>query len=535
MILRVHNRSWVVIFWILALIFTASAQTPRRQSKIIPKKVTQTDTSETDKGPNEITFRQSAPKGWVWVTQTIDLARQLGGEENIMTLDGEPLPSMLRKRVTLGLVLDDEGHIVTRLIDVMPGNPPIDITARALGHIPTPVKFLGMDTVTGLCVLKANDPNLTLANFSGYSSPRGLPNRLNIRLFGVHPNQTLSLGSRLVAQGPRISFYNGQISKATSDFRYSASNPIYHLISPQLTAVQDCSLIFDRENSVFGLAIYDTGSQGPHLVYPIKQVSKIANAVIQSNHSLAHGWLGTAGTDATMRIPTGTEKSLNRDLGVQVTAVAPDSPAELAGVQPRDILLSVNERRVETLAHMASIIQRLPARSEITLKVRRGDEYKSLKAKLVPAPATDPEQQLMVFNQQLETMEVELSRTSPTDPRRQRLESRVGMMRDFVGAVTNPAPPEIRLRVFYGFEVQTLTGQLMKYFAVTNGLLVSNVIENNKAARSGLRTGDVILKVGDLPINNLASLIQALDKSSSNSPVMTISRNRDQVKINFQR
>ena len=525
MFLRVHLcfrlRFWVISFWILALIAPSFAQNRQRKSKTPSTTPNPTAPAPLDNQPNVYVTRQSAPKGWVWVTQTVDLTQQLGGEENIMTLDGEPLPSMLRKRVTLGLVIDDKGHIVTRLIDVSPSNPPVSISVRAWGFKPSPAKFLGMDTVTGFCVLKADDPNLKPASLSIYDQ---LPARLNIRLYGFHPNQALNLGPAMIAVNPRTNFYSGRIAKATGDFRSSTTNSIYYLLSPQLTAVQDCSLILDKGDAVFGLAVYDTGSDGSHIVYPISQLQNIAEEVIKSHRSLAHGWLGA--------IPA---TGMNDNSGVQLTAIAPDSPAEVAGVKAKDILLSVNERRVETSAQLISIIRQIPADSEVTLKVKRGGEYKNLKARLVPAPATEPEEQLFAFARRLETMEEQLKAMAPTDPERQKLESRVGMMRIFVGAVTNPAPPEIRLRVFYGFEIQPLTGQLMNYFVVTNGLLITNVTENNKAARSGLMAGDVILKVGNSPITDLTSLLGALDKSSNESVEITVSRRREQLKINFQR
>ncbi len=470
--------------------------------------------------------RQTAPQGWVWVTQTIDHAKQLG-VDNVMTLDGEPVPSMVRLRVTLGLIIDDQGHIVTRLIDVSPGNPPINITIRGSANVTT-ARFLGMDTVSGLCVLKSDDPTLKIAHFS---TTQSFPARINIRLYGFHPRQASNLGSSMTAGYPRRNFYSGQIVKAGSNLRFNNNIPLYHLVNPQLAEVQDCSLILDKGDSVFGLAFYNIGGQGPHLVYPIAQILSIAQPVIKSNQSIAYGWLGASGRDmnALANNPT-AEKP-----GVRLIAVAPDSPADMAGVKAQDILLSVNNRRVETLSQLASIMQQMPADSEVMLRVKRGSEYKHLKAKLAPVPAIEPEQQVFTFAQRLETMEEELKSMSPTDPKRQRQESRVGMMRNFVGAVASPAPPEIRLRVFYGFEVQALTGQLMKYFTVTNGILVSHVTENNKAARSGLMAGDIVLKVGNANIDNLAGLITALDKSSGESVEITVSRQREQMKINFIR
>jgi S1-C subfamily serine protease len=473
---------------------------------------------------------QTPPKGWVWVTQTIDTAPEIFEIDNIMTLDGEPIPSMKRLRVTLGLVIDDLGHIVTRLINVSPNKQPIDITVRGTANVMA-ARFLGMDTVTGLCVLKADDSGLKAAKFASAVS---FPPRLNIRLYGFHPKQAANLGLAMTSGYPRRNFYSGQIVKIGGNSRFNNNIPVYQLISPQLTEAQDCSLILDKDDTVFGLAFYNInnnkigGGQGPHLVYPISQILSIAEPVIKSNQSVAYGWLGASGRD--LRITTNNQSAENS--GVRLVAVAPDSPADVAGIKAEDILLSVNNNRVDTLTQLASIMQQIPADSEVMLRVKRGTEYKQLRAKLAPAPAIEPEQQVMTFTQRLETMEEELKSMSPTDPNRRNKESKVGMMRNFVGAVSaSPAPPEIRLRVFYGFEIMPLTVQLMRYFDVTNGVLIANVSENNKAARSGLMAGDIILKVGDVQVDNLASLITALDKGPAE---ITISRHREQFKIDFR-
>ncbi|MGH9831820.1 MAG: PDZ domain-containing protein, partial [Blastocatellia bacterium] len=76
---------------------------------------------------------------------------------------------------------------------------------------------------------------------------------------------------------------------------------------------------------------------------------------------------------------------------------------------------------------------------------------------------------------------------------------------------------------------------LMNYFTVTNGVLVTNVIENNKTAKSGLQAGDVIIKVGEKTVTSLATLIGALDAATGESVEITVSRRREQVKIAFHR
>ncbi len=523
-------RILLIVFWILALFPSPSAQTTRRQAQS-PRKTTKPATESQNNG---VRLRQNAPTGWVWVRQRIDLSKQFGGEENLYTLDGEPPPDMQRTRVSLGLVLDNEGHVITRLIDVTPNNPPLNVTVRADGARPVKAKFLGMDTVTGLCVLKVEENKETLKAANISANATLLP-RLAIRLYGFHPNLTQGNSAVMSLDSPRRNFYPGQIVKAVNDFRYNSNNPIYYLLSPQLTPVQDCSLIFEKENVVFGLAIYDIGSEGKHLVYPISRVQAIAEKVIKSHQSIAYGWLGATGRDVYAPIQTATSKPQPVELGVRVTAVAPDSPAEQAGVKVQDVVVSINDRRVETYGQMATAMRQIPADSEINLRVKRGNEYKLLKAKLVPAPATDPEQQLFAFVRRLEAMKTELKALPASDPTRDRMESRVNMMSSFVTAVTSPAPPDIRLRVFYGIEIQSLTGQLMNYFAVTSGVLVTNVSEKSKAALAGLQAGDVIVKIAEQDITNLATLLKTLDGAPGETVEVTVSRRRESVKLSFLR
>lgn len=526
-------RILVVCFWILALIISAFAQTSRRKAKSPRNDRSTATTQSPDSKNNRVSLRQNEPIGWVWVSQTIDLSGQFGGEENIFTLDGEPPPLMQRKRVSLGLVLDDQGHVVTRLIDVTPSNPPTELTVRISGSGGRPIKarFVGMDTVTGFCVIKIEGQAPKQADFVSANS---LLAKLNIRLYGFHPNQSLNpaLGAAMNVETPRPNSFAGQIVKAVGDFRYNSNNPIYYLVTPELKAVQDCSLVF-KDDSVFGIALYDTGSQGRHLVYPISRVKAIVESVIKSNQSIAYGWLGANGQTLPRPINTQTSGSMKLEPGVIITAIAPDSPADLAGIKPKDVLLSINDYRVETREQLATAFRQIPADSEVSLRIKRGSEYKMLKARLIPAPATEPEQQLFAFVRRLEAMKDQLRAIPSGDPSRQNLEARVNMMSSFVQAVTSPAPPEIRLRVFYGFEVESLTGQLMNYFAVTNGLLVSNVYSNNKAALAGLQAGDVIVKVAGQPIDNLNDLARALGNTQGDSIEITVSRRRDLLTLSL--
>ncbi|MGA1368289.1 MAG: PDZ domain-containing protein [Blastocatellia bacterium] len=468
------------------------------------------------------------PVGWVWVSQTFDLSKQIGEEESILTLDGEPLPSLLRQRVTLGLVIDEQGHIVTRLIDISPTSPPSDLSVRSLTTRAVAARFIGMDQVSGLCVLKAEGGNLPVASFY---SPSILPASLEIRLYGFHPNQRMNLQANVVYSNPRRTFSPGKVSKATQDFRYQSNNPVYHLLSPRLTPIQDGSLVLGPMNQIFGISIYDSSGQGPDLVYPISRIVSVANSIIQSKQSVTHGWLGATGIDATTGPPSAIYQPSLENVGVRITAVAPDSPAEKAGIFPKDLLLYLNDRRIRNYAQLVTAVRQLPVGSEIFVRVRRGSEIRVLKATLVASPSIEPEQQLRTFAQKIEEMQSSLRLMREGDPARPGLLERIEKMKYFLDTITVPAPPRVRLRVFLGIETAPLAGQLMGYFAVTNGLLVTSVEEKSKAAIAGLQAGDVVTQVNSTTITGIETLSQSLFQSTGEPLSMVIVRHREKKTI----
>jgi S1-C subfamily serine protease len=433
---------------------------------------------------------------------------------------------MLRRRVTLGMVLDDEGHIATRLIDVSPQNPPAAVTVRSMETRSVKASFIGMDLVSGICILKAEPSGLTPGKFY---TPAPLPLRMDIRLYGFNPNQRMTPNASSVYTNPRRNIYEGQISKAVDDIRYLKTSPIYYLTAPPLTAAQDGSLVLGPGNGVFGLAIYDGSGQGRHLVYPISRIKSLAGMIISSRQSLRYGWFGATGMDMKVGPPSPTYRASIDNLGVRIVAVAPDSPADQAGLRPRDIILSVNERRITSYAQLATLLRQFPPESEITVQIRRGAETKVLRARLVPSPALEPEQQLLTFARQLESMEDELKRLAPSDPRRPALQDRVVRMRTFVSAITAPAPPEIRLRVFHGLEILPLTPQLMRYFGVSQGVLVTTVAGSEGIGRM-VRAGDVITKIGETEVTDVVTLLNGL--GGTGRPIeLTIIRNRVEERI----
>jgi len=83
---------------------------------------------------------------------------------------------------------------------------------------------------------------------------------------------------------------------------------------------------------------------------------------------------------------------------------------------------------------------------------------------------------------------------------------------------------EVR-RPFLGIEMQELTDDLKREFSVDYGVLVSQVMEGDPADKAGVRTGDVVLKVGDKEVRSPHDLLFAvLDYSPGDEVKLLIDR-----------
>lgn len=466
---------------------------------------------------------RQAPPGVVYVSQQIDLLPQIADAQDIFTSEGAPLPVLKSRNVTLGVVIDDQGHVVARLADITQTNPPQNLSITTPMGKGLPARFIGMDSVTGLCVLSVNPALLRLPNFStaiADNEPRSLT------MFGFNPNQ--KQGGQIVMVRPRINPYPCALARATDDFRYSTGTPLFYLKTPQLTAVQDGSVVFDASDAIFGIAFYDLNGEEKHLVYPITRIRNIAQAIITSRGSIGHGWLGATGRDATPVVRTpqmengevpGNVGPVNTTRGVMVMEVFPESPADKAGIRKFDVLMGIGKYEIAGVSQLRRALQQLPADSEIVLKVRRGNEYKMIPARLALAPA-DP---VKVAQDQFARWQAEIDKLPADDPQRQTLIARRDTAGSIYVSIMSTARPEIRLRVLHGIEVEALTPQLAEHFATPGRVLITEV---NTANRFSLQAGDVIVKVGETEIPNVDALVKALDDQADSGTEITITRQR---------
>ncbi len=80
-------------------------------------------------------------------------------------------------------------------------------------------------------------------------------------------------------------------------------------------------------------------------------------------------FLGISATVAAIERRLVRELDLLSDRAVEVAALEPKGPAERAGIQPGDLIVSVNDRLVSSVDDLHQLLSRLPADKPITLSV----------------------------------------------------------------------------------------------------------------------------------------------------------------------
>ena len=197
------------------------------------------------------------------------------------------------------------------------------------------------------------------------------------------------------------------------------------------------------------------------------------------------------------------ELKLPEEAGVEVTRIAPDSPAEKAGIKTGDVITQYNGQRVEGMDQFSRMVRETPAGREVKVGIIRNGAPQTVTAKIVSRPGV---------NAQL----------IPQAPIQEPFEFRF------------PDMPQSHMTwrsAMLGIEAETVDGQLAEFFGVKEGVLVRVVNKGSAADRAGLRSGDVIVRVDDAKVATPADISARLRNLRGRSVAVIVMRDRKEVSI----
>jgi len=171
------------------------------------------------------------------------------------------------------------------------------------------------------------------------------------------------------------------------------------------------------------------------------------------------GWLGIS----VQEVPHKYQRRyhLDRHEGVYVTDVAPDSPAEEAGIEEDDIILKYNGTKIKESSHLRRLVRRSEVGKTVELKILREGESKIVKVTIGKQPRWWNKGYFFEYPH------------------------RGGFVIFFDGDA------------YLGVSLQDLNKDLAKYFGVSKdaGVLVVEVEEDGPADEAGLKAGDIITEI----------------------------------------
>ncbi len=241
--------------------------------------------------------------------------------------------------------------------------------------------------------------------------------------------------------------------------------------------------LVDADGEVMGINTFilsqSGGSEGIGFAIPSNMVNIVYRQLRKEGH-VHRGRIGISVQTITPEIAEGLE--LPRDWGVLVGDVAPDGPADKAGVKIGDVVLTLNGRTLRTARQLESYIYRSPMRGKVTLEVQRGADHLSIEV-----PVTD----------------------SVDDPQR-------------FADMVNPENNLVRRLGILAIGIDKNLAAMLPDLRNPYGVVVAaGSTSTDLTSGTGLQPGDVIYSVNGTIVTSVDALRKKLDEFKSGDSVVT--------------
>jgi serine protease Do len=255
--------------------------------------------------------------------------------------------------------------------------------------------------------------------------------------------------------------------------------------------------LVDMNGAVVGINTFilseGGGSEGLGFAIPARVVEFVYRSLRKYGH-VHRVEIGAVAQEITPTLAEGLQ--LPQHWGVVVADVKPGGPAEAAGLQVQDIILSADGRRVETLPSLSAALYLHRLDQVVKLEILRGKERI-----IINIPAIEHHDQM---DQLLDTVNPENS-----------LIPRLGILAiDITG------------------ELGTKLSSLLR---IPSGVIVVGRAVELITPETGLQAGDVIHQLNTVPIDSTQTLRAAVDKLKAGDPaVLQIEREGELTFVSFE-
>jgi serine protease Do len=385
-------------------------------------------------------------------------------------------PRAPRKAQSLGsgVVVSPDGYILTNN-HVIDGATDVKVSFSDRSEYPA--KVIGADPSTDIAVIKIDKTNLPVVALADSSKAQIGDIVLAVgNPFGIGQTVTMGIISATGRGGLGIEQFEDFIQ---TDAPINPGNSGGALINTRGELVGINTAILSGQTG---------GNQGIGFAIPANLARNVMDQ-IQKHGKVSHGFMGIVLDQITPDKAKAFGMGANGH-GVAVAEVQPDSPASRAGLQPGDVITTLNGQPVDELQSFRFRVAGMEPGARINLSVFRN-------GKTVDVPLT------------LGTY---------------KLEAKNGES----GEEDNALPGGGEKAALPGVSVQALTPDIRSELQVPDnakGVVITEVDPNSAAAQAGLEQGDLVVQVNRKPVTSTQQFNSAVRQGdNSGSTLLLVKR-----------
>jgi serine protease Do len=387
-----------------------------------------------------------------------------------------------RKATSLGsgFIVDPAGYVVTNNHVITDAD---EITVILHDNTNLKAEVVGRDTKTDIAVLKVKiDHPLVAVPWGDSDKSRVGDWVLAIgNPFGLGGTVTagiLSARQRDINSGP----YDDFLQTDASINRGNSGGPM-----------------FNMDGHVIGIntAIYSPsgGSIGIGFAIPSTLAQEVVHEIItEPDHTVHRGWLGVRIQEVTDEIADSL--GLSKAEGALVASVTDNGPAQAAGIQPGDVILTFDGKDVTAMRNLPRLVAETSVDKTVPVTVWRKRAQTQLKVKVGRLQETE--------TASAETSDKPAPRAIPIDTAKA------------LGMTLSDVTPELKEKYSLGDDAK--------------GVVVVDVAKDSPSDEKGLRPGDVIMEASQEEVKSpsqVAAKVADAKKSGRKSILLLIQRQGD--------